>query len=172
MGVHSKIPSQDKIDIGSRVKVRVQRNIFRKNDPLRKSIWSNDTYLVKSIDYSKFPALYKLDNDKTYYDFQLLKLGPFYPLDQSSPPLLEPKNRRRDPGMLVNSYHIDEAATPRLRSGSRSTSKPNITYNVLVDGNIRDISELELQLYKKTFGEKSIGYSSMFRSKPHSDFLI
>ena len=172
MGFHSKIPSQDKIEVGSRVKIRVPRNIFRKNNPLRKSVWSSDTYLVKNIDFSKFPPIYTLNNDKQYYDFQLLKLGPYYPLEQSSP-LEEPGDRsHHPPGMLVNSYRIDEESTPRLRSGSRATSKPNITYNVLSDGSVRNISELELRLYKKTFGEQSIAYSSLFNSKPHSEFII
>ena len=171
MGLHSNIPSQARIELGSRVKVRVPRNIFKRHDPLRKSIWSDDTYLVQSIDFSTFPPIYKLDNDKKYYDFQLLKLGPYYPLDQSSTP--EAGNRRpHPPGMLVNSYRIDEESTPRLRSGSRTSSNPAITYNVLSDGNVRDISELELRMYKKTFGEQSIAYSSMFNSKPHSEFLI
>ena len=162
MTLYNKKPKDEHISPGDRVRVRVQRGVFRTANPLRASIWSKNIFVVTHKDLSQFPATFSLDNtSKKYYNFQLLKLSKYFPIDTAS---------HFKPQILVNTYRLSEGH--KLRSGKTSSSAPEAIYTILMNGKISEVDEAELKLYKRTLGEHSLAYSAHFNSPPNSSFVI
>ena len=147
--------------VGTNVKIRVARSAFRKFSPLQNSIWSQETYKIQEIDASSYPYLYKVSNlKKKYYDFQLLPLSNYFPID----------DHIERPQILVNDYKL--TATRSLRSGRETLNDADISYSILRNGKTENVSKSDLEYFKNLFGEKSLAYSSFFKDKKHAKFIV
>ena len=72
MQLYIKTPRQDRIEIGSKVRVKKKESVFRKTDPIFSSIWSDNIHEITSIDKTSFPVIYYVNNmNRGFYSFQL-----------------------------------------------------------------------------------------------------
>ena len=158
MGFLARSKPRDILNIGSKVKIRLLKNIFNKFKPLEHPMWSETVHTITRIDSSSYPYLYSVtDSRKKYYSFQLLKINDYYPLD---------KEKREK--ILVNNYSRPESNY--LRSGI--TKEGDVLYNILKDNKILNVSKEDLKEFKKSFGENSLAYSSFFKDDIHRSFIV
>ena len=163
MARQCKIPPSDTLAVGQRVKILVQRSIFRKHMPLKQSIWSEDIFHITHIDKSKYPLVYYLSNHtKKFYDFELQALPDLYPLNDNNP---TQKNT-----ILVDSFHLPER--PYLRSGRSKANPQEPIYSIMKEGKISSVTKKDLEHFKKTFGNGYLVYSSFFSDPNNSKYIV
>ena len=162
MAAEAKLPIQDTLKIGQKVKLRMQRSIFRKHQPLKLSLWSENVYRIVDIDRNNYPYLYSIDkHHKRFYAFELLALPEIYPIDIPS---------IRKSKILVDSYHFP--STPYLRSGKTKKNTDEPIYSILKQGQVQSATKAELANYKHLMGENSLAYSSFFNDPKNAKFIV
>ena len=160
--VYSRTKPREILQIGDRVKVRLERSIFRKHQPLSRSLWSESTSEITAIDTNDFPPLYSLENHtKKFYGFELLKVSKYFPIVEA--------RKNREAKILVNDYKLSKKTF--LRSGREKLDESEPIYSILKDGHISFINRDELKSYKKIFGSQALLYSSHFNHPPHNAYI-
>ena len=160
--MQARLPIQQTLTVGQKVKILLQRSIFRKHQPLQNSIWSEDIFRITSIDESKYPPVYTLDkHNKKFYAFELQGLPELFPLDEP--------NRERNT-ILVDSFHIPQR--PYLRSGKNRADSDEPIYSILAKGKISTATKKDLMDYKKLLGNDSLKYSSFFSNEENAKYIV
>ena len=163
MARQCKIPPTDTLTIGQRVKILVQRSVFRKHQPLKSSVWSQDIFHITRIDNTKYPPVYHLSNhNKKFYAFELQALPELYPLNDNNQ---TPENK-----IMVDSFHFPERSY--LRSGRNKIDLQEPIYSIMKKGQISSVTKKDLEHYKKTFGSGSLVYSSFFSEPKNSKYIV
>ena len=162
MAKESKVTAQDRLIVGQRVKILMQRSIFRKHQPLKKSLWSENIFYVTRIDKSSYPPVYFIsDHTKKFYAFELQALPEPYPLND---------NNQNKKTIFVDSFHLPEK--PYLRSGRSKVDKDEAIYTIMREGKIYSVNKNDLINFKKVLGDGSLVYSSFFSDPQKSKYLI
>ena len=162
MAMQARLPVQETLRVGQKVKIMMQRSIFRKHLPLQRSLWSQDIFRITGIDDSKYPPVYTLDkHHKKFYAFELQGLPEIYPIDEPS---------REKSTILVDSFHLPERAY--LRSGKGRTDSNDPIYSILKKGKISSATRQDLLDYKKLLGNNSLKYSSFFSNEKNSKYIV
>lgn len=163
MGYYLKTPRHDRIKIGSRVRLRLMRHIFRK-ETIFHSIWTDSVHTVLNIDKKVWPFLYTVDNVKRrFYSFQLLLLSPYFPLNEFTP--------SRPTKIFIKDFKtINE---PYLRSRKIIPSRHEIEYIIVEkNGETKTVSAKDLLLYKKIYGPHILEYSDIFKQPENVQLVI
>ena len=162
MAMQARIPIQQTLTVGQKVKILLQRSIFRKHRPLQDSIWSEKIFRITSIDESKYPPVYTLDkHHKKFYDFELQGLPELFPVD-------EPDREKNT--ILIDSFQLPQRAY--LRSGKSRPDSNEPIYSIMVKGKISTATEKDLRDYKKLLGSNSLKYSSFFSNEENSKYIV
>ena len=162
MAMQARLPIQETLTVGQKVKIMMQRSIFKKHQPLQKSLWSHDLFRITGIDDSKFPPVYSLDkHHKKFYGFELQGLSEMYPIDEAT---------RGKSAILVDSFHFPER--PYLRSGRTRAESNDPIYSILKNGKISSATRQDLLDYKKLLGNNSLKYSSFFGTEKNSKYIV
>ena len=157
-----KINAHERLMVGQRVKILMQRSVFRKHQPLKRSLWSQDIFYVTRIDKSSYPPVYFIsDHTKKFYAFELQALPEPYPLND---------NKRNKGTIFVDSFHLPEK--PYLRSGRSKVDKDEAIYTIMREGKIYSVNKNDLENYKKVLGSGSLVYSSFFSDPEKSKYLV
>ena len=164
ISLHLNTPSGQRIVIGSKVKVRKQRHVFRKETPLFHSIWSENVYIVKEIDKTSFPFLYHLRGlSKVFYSFQLLLLTVDFPIDD-----LKTSSKTRK----IHVIDFVQSNSPYLRSGKTIPSRHEIKYRIRKDGQTNLVPPSDLLLFKRLYGKHVLHYADIFKQPANLQYVI
>ena len=162
MGDQLKQKDSEILRIGQMVRIKSQRSIFKKFQPLKSPLWSSEMYRITNIDTGKWPRRYSLQgHKKTFYAHELLRIPSLYPVDV--------QEKKKHPRILVNDYHFPSRSY--LRSGKKKQDNDPM-YTILLNRKLATVSQKELKNYKESLGDSSIAYSSLFSEIPHSDYIV
>lgn len=160
MQLYIKTPRHDRIEIGSKVRVKKKDNIFRKTNPVFSSIWSDDIHEVTSIDKTSFPVIYYVNNmNRGFYSFQLQLVADSMPLMNTT------LSEKID---VVGIQHENSF----LRNRKIIPSHHEISYIIKKNGETDTAKASDLLLYKKLFGKDILTYSSFFQKPENISYVI
>ena len=160
MQLYIKTPRQDRIEIGSKVRVKKKESVFRKTDPIFSSIWSDNIHEITSIDKTSFPIIYYVNNmNRGFYSFQLQ-------LVLDSTPIMNTTLSEKIE--VVGIQHENSF----LRNKKILPSRHEISYIIKKDGETDTVKAPDLLLYKKLFGNDILTYSSFFQQPENISYVI
>lgn len=160
MQLYNKTSRHDRINIGSKVRVKKKESIFRKTNPVFSSIWTDDIHEVTSIDNTSFPVIYYVNNlNRGFYSFQLQLVADSVPLLNTT---LSEKIE------VVGIQHENSF----LRNRKIIPSRHEITYIIKKDGETDTVKASDLLLYKKIFGNDILKYSPFFQQPENISYVI
>lgn len=162
MKLFLKTPRHERIELGSRVRIKRRDNIFRKTNPVFSSIWSDEVYTIFKIDKKVFPAVYYVDGlgtTKGFYSFQLLLVSDADPILPTTLP-----NKIK---VLGITHH-----NSLLRNQKILPSKHDISYIIIKDNERESVNASDLLLFKKLYGNDVLTYSDFFLKPENVSYVI
>ena len=164
MNLFRRTPTAQKIGVGSKVKIKLKQNIFRKKNPIYNSLWSDSIYEVSDYDCKEWPIVYKIKEfpNKTFYSYQLLKMT-------YSDPILTSGNQ--SPMSKIKVLDI-EHTNSYLRSLNKIPSHHEIKYRIMKNGNQELVDAKDLLFFKKIYGNDILEYSSFFQDKNNISYVL
>ena len=163
MNLFTKIPTREKIGIGSKVKIKPKQNIFRKKNPIYNSLWSDSIYEISDYDCTKWPIIYKIKEfpNKLFYSYQLLKIA-------NSEPILTSGNSPMSKIKVLNIEHTNSY----LRSLKLIPSHHEIKYRIMKNGNQELVDAKDLLFFKKIYGKDILEYSPFFQNENNVSYIL
>ena len=163
MNLFRKKPTAQKIGIGSKVKIKLKQNVFRKKNPIFNSQWSDLIYEISGYDLKKWPIIYKIKEfpNKLFYSHQLLKVA-------NSDPILTTGQSPMTKIKVLNVEHTNSY----LRSLKIVPSHHEIKYRIMKNGDQELVGAKDLLFFKKIYGNDILEYSPFFQDKNNVSYIL
>lgn len=163
MSFYLKTPPKQRISIGSKVKIKLKRNIFRKNNPIFNSGWSESIYTVTDSDSKQWPIKYFIRElpNHSFYSYQLLKVP-------NSDPIITSGESPMQKIQVLDIEHTNSF----LRNNKIIPSRHEIKYRIMKNGSQELVRAQDLLLFKKIYGNSILEYSNFFAQKENVSYVI
>ena len=163
MNLFLKKPSRQRIGIGSKVKIKLKQNVFRKTNPIFNSQWSDSIYEISDYDCKRWPIIYKIKEfpNKSFYSHQLLKIANFDPILTTGD----------SPMSKIQVLDI-EHKNSFLRNMKQIPSHHEIKYRIMKNGSQELVDAKDLLFFKKIYGNSILEYSPFFQDKNNVSYVL
>jgi len=154
--------------VGEKVLIKVvKKKVQKQSSSVYYPNYTQKLYTVKDVDRTKYPATYAIEEvpgSRRFYDFELTKVDPLF--EELS------ATTKGNNFLMVEDVEDSSSLKPYLRSGTTPTSKRSVLYKVRKNGQVKLMTQEQLQRFKVLFGANSLRYSPIFHLEPKLSYVI
>lgn len=163
MNLFLKQPTRQRICIGSKVKIKLKQNVFRKKNPIFNSQWSDTIYEITDYDCKRWPVKYQIKElpNHFFYSHQLLKIA-------NSDPILTTGESPMSKIRVIDVQHKNSL----LRNSKQIPSHHEIKYRIMKNGYQEIVDAKDLLFFKKIYGNSILEYSPFFQNENNVSYIL
>ena len=163
MNLFLRQPNRQRICIGSKVRIKLKQNVFRKKNPIFNSLWSDSIYEISDYDCKRWPVTYQIKElpHKIFYSHQLLKVA-------NSDPILTTGDSPMSKIKVLDIEHQNSM----LRNMKTIPSHHEIKYRIMKNGDQELVDAKDLLFFKKIYGDSILEYSPFFQDKNNVSYIL